>query len=58
MTMTDVQGESPVFGLRYLEDREVEGLDIVGCVIHIGNSVTNTGSGCDDPDYDEGNSAP
>ena len=22
---------SPVFGLRYLEDREVEGLDVVGC---------------------------
>ncbi len=24
---------SPVFGLRYLEDREVEGLDVVGCLI-------------------------
>ena len=28
--LTDQQA-SPVFGLRYLEDREVEGLDVVGC---------------------------
>ena len=27
------QQASPVFGLRYLEDREVEGLDVVGCLI-------------------------
>ena len=27
------QEASPVFGLRYLEDREVEGLDVVGCLI-------------------------
>ena len=26
------QEASPVFGLRYLEDREVEGLDVVGCL--------------------------
>ena len=26
------QQASPVFGLRYLEDREVEGLDVVGCL--------------------------
>jgi hypothetical protein len=25
------KSKSPVFGLRYLEDREVEGIDIVGC---------------------------
>jgi len=38
---------SPVFGLRYLEDREVEGLDIVGCRIFDGN---HTATGCDDTD--------
>jgi hypothetical protein len=25
------KSKNPVFGLRYLEDREVEGIDIVGC---------------------------
>ena len=30
------QQASPVFGLRYLEDREVEGLDVVGCLfVHL-----------------------
>jgi len=38
---------SPVFGLRYLEDREVEGLDVVGCLISHGG---NTATGCDDTD--------
>jgi hypothetical protein len=28
---TEKKSKSPVFGLRYLEDREVEGIDIVGC---------------------------
>ena len=38
---------SPVFGLRYLEDREVEGLDVVGCLITRGDG---TATGCDDHD--------
>ena len=38
---------SPVFGLRYLEDREVEGLDVVGCLISRGDG---TATGCDDSD--------
>ena len=41
------QQASPVFGLRYLEDREVEGLDVVGCLISRGG---NTATGCDDSD--------
>jgi hypothetical protein len=42
------QQASPVFGLRYLEDREVEGLDVVGCLtINRGGS---TATGCDDTD--------
>jgi hypothetical protein len=41
------QQASPVFGLRYLEDREVEGLDVVGCRIFDG---THTATGCDDTD--------
>ena len=41
------QQASPVFGLRYLEDREVEGLDVVGCLISSGG---NTATGCDDHD--------
>ena len=41
------QQANPVFGLRYLEDREVEGLDVVGCLISRGNS---TATGCDDAD--------
>ncbi len=43
---TEQQG-SPVFGLRYLEDREVEGLDVVGCRIFDGS---HTATGCDDTD--------
>jgi hypothetical protein len=39
---------SPVFGLRYLEDREVEGLDVVGCLMIRGDGTTATG--CDDSD--------
>jgi hypothetical protein len=41
------QQASPVFGLRYLEDREVEGLDVVGC---LGSNGGNTATGCDDHD--------
>ena len=41
------QQASPVFGLRYLEDREVEGLDVVGCLISRGDG---TATGCDDRD--------
>jgi hypothetical protein len=41
------QQASPVFGLRYLEDREVEGLDVVGCLISGGGG---TATGCDDHD--------
>ena len=44
---------SPVFGLRYLEDREVEGLDVVGCRIAEPREevvVTPTATGCDDAD--------
>ena len=41
------QEASPVFGLRYLEDREVEGLDVVGCLISRGDG---TATGCDDHD--------
>ena len=37
------QQASPVFGLRYLEDREVEGLDVVGCLISRGDG-TATGA--------------
>ena len=40
---------SPVFGLRYLEDREVEGLDVVGCLIS-NRGGTSTATGCDDAD--------
>jgi hypothetical protein len=43
------QQASPVFGLRYLEDREVEGLDVVGCLI-ISRRGTSTATGCDDAD--------
>ena len=39
---------SPVFGLRYLEDREVEGLDVVGCLTF--NRDGSTATGCDDAD--------
>ena len=39
---------SPVFGLRYLEDREVEGLDVVGCRAF--NRDGTTATGCDDAD--------
>jgi hypothetical protein len=39
---------SPVFGLRYLEDREVEGLDVVGCLTMRRDGTTATG--CDDAD--------
>jgi hypothetical protein len=47
---------SPVFGLRYLEDREVDGLDVVGCLIYDpvntggGGGTTKTSTGCDDSD--------
>jgi hypothetical protein len=41
------QQANPVFGLRYLEDREVEGLDVVGCLISRGDG---TATGCDDHD--------
>ena len=40
---------SPVFGLRYLEDREVEGLDVVGCLV-INRDGVGTATGCDDAD--------
>ena len=39
---------SPVFGLRYLEDREVEGIDVVGCRAF--NRDGTTATGCDDAD--------
>ncbi len=39
--------KNPVFGLRYLEDREVEGLDIVGCAMPVGG---RSSTGCDDID--------
>ena len=42
------QQASPVFGLRYLEDREVEGLDVVGCLTF--NRAGGTATGCDDTD--------
>ena len=42
------QQASPVFGLRYLEDREVEGLDVVGCLMF--NRDGTTATGCDDAD--------
>jgi hypothetical protein len=42
------QEASPVFGLRYLEDREVEGLDVVGCLMIDRGRGTHTG--CDDAD--------
>jgi hypothetical protein len=44
---------SPVFGLRYLEDREVEGLDVVGCRIAEPRETpvgVPTATGCDDSD--------
>ena len=47
------QQASPVFGLRYLEDREVEGLDVVGCLIFDRGGLGSPGStatGCDDAD--------
>jgi len=44
------QQASPVFGLRYLEDREVEGLDVVGCRISIRPFGGGTATGCDDSD--------
>jgi hypothetical protein len=44
--LTDQQA-SPVFGLRYLEDREVEGLDVVGCLTL---KKPGTATGCDDVD--------
>jgi len=43
------QQANPVFGLRYLEDREVEGLDVVGCLI-LNRAGTGTATGCDDAD--------
>jgi hypothetical protein len=43
------QEASPVFGLRYLEDREVEGLDVVGCLI-MDRDRGATATGCDDVD--------
>ena len=46
------QEASPVFGLRYLEDREVEGLDVVGCLIINRDSGGVTATGCDDVDVD------
>jgi len=48
MNELTVQQASPVFGLRYLEDREVEGLDVVGCLIFNRDNMTATG--CDDAD--------
>jgi Ribosomally synthesized peptide in Herpetosiphon len=49
--MTDKQA-SPVFGLRYLEDRDVEGLDVVGCLVPRGggDGGVYTATGCDDVD--------
>jgi hypothetical protein len=50
--LTDQQA-SPVFGLRYLEDREVEGLDVVGCFIAEPRPEivgVPTATGCDDSD--------
>ena len=44
------QEASPVFGLRYLEDREVEGLDVVGCLIVDRDRGGATATGCDDVD--------
>jgi hypothetical protein len=44
------QAASPVFGLRYLEDREVEGLDVVGCLIVDRDRGGPTATGCDDID--------
>ena len=52
------QQASPVFGLRYLEDREVEGLDVVGCRAIGGTSANLTATGCDDIDLDAGQVAP
>jgi hypothetical protein len=46
--LTDQQA-GPVFGLRYLEDREVEGLDVVGCLTF--NRDGTTATGCDDADH-------
>jgi hypothetical protein len=43
------QKANPVFGLRYLEDREVEGLDVVGCLIST-RGGSSTATGCDDAD--------
>jgi hypothetical protein len=51
--LTDQQA-SPVFGLRYLEDREVEGLDVVGCLIINRGRGGFTATGCDDVDGDRG----
>ena len=48
MEQLNEQPPSPVFGLRYLEDREVEGLDVVGCLIMRRDGSTATG--CDDVD--------
>ena len=42
------QKAGPVFGLRYLEDREVEGVDVVGCLTW--NRDGSTATGCDDTD--------
>ena len=52
------QETSPVFGLRYLEDREVEGLDVVGCRAIGGAGANLTTTGCDDIDLDAGQLAP
>ena len=50
---------SRVFGLRYLEDREVEGLDVVGCFAIGGGAGANvTATGCDDVDVEAGQLAP
>jgi hypothetical protein len=49
MSKQTEQQASPVFGLRYLEDREVEGLDVVGCLTF--NRDGSTATGCDDADH-------
>jgi hypothetical protein len=37
------KSKSPVFGLRYLEDREVEGIDIVGCGLALNSDILTCG---------------
>jgi len=58
MNKLSEQQASPVFGLRYLEDREVDGLDVVGCRAIGGTSANLTSTGCDDIDLDAGQVAP